>query len=74
MTPEKLFKRYKDEFCHMCTKENECNITIVNCKGTIEAKCTGYKQNDFCMKHKCNGCQYEEKCFGGGNNGKRGES
>lgn len=70
MTPEQLFKRYKNEFCHKCTKENECNITIAINEKTAEVKCTGFKQNDYCMKHKCNGCQYEEKCFGGGNDGK----
>lgn len=70
MTPEKLYKRYKEEFCYMCTKDNECNITITNFNGVIEARCTGYKQNDYCMQHKCKGCKYEEKCFGGGNDGR----
>lgn len=71
MTPERLFEKYKNEFCHMCTKENECNITVTTYKGIVEAKCTGYKQLDYCMQHRCNGCKKYTECFGGGNDGTR---
>ena len=63
MTPEKLYKRYIDEFCHTCTKENECHISITRYNGITRAQCNGYKQSEYCMQRKCNGCKHEEKCF-----------
>lgn len=62
-TPKELFNRYVKEICVSCTKEGDCNIHITQSNGKAEAKCLGYKQLDYCMKHKCNQCKKYLDCF-----------